>query len=208
MSQLGGGMWLGAKLAATMLLTNPGVPFMYYGEEIGMQGAKPDERIRTPMQWDASATAGFTTAEPWEPLAEVRDGASVAEQNDDPDSLLSQYRNLIRLRLDHPALRVGEFVAVKSDPSSVYAYLRHSEEETLMVLLNLGQESDSSYSLNLAQGPLTGLNLSPTMLLGDGDPVAPVVNGTGGFDSYQPLAELAPRTGYVISLASAPGAQP
>jgi alpha-amylase len=49
-----------AKLAATLLLTLPGLPFVYYGEEIGMSGDKPDERLRTPMQWSGSANAGFT----------------------------------------------------------------------------------------------------------------------------------------------------
>ena len=57
-------------MAAALLLTGPGVPFIYYGEEIGMTGAKPDERIRTPMRWDASApAAGFSTHAPWEPLS-------------------------------------------------------------------------------------------------------------------------------------------
>src|SRR5215217_2948418 len=55
-----------AKLAATALLTLPGLPFIYYGEEIGMRGEKPDERLRTPMQWTAGAAGGFTTGQPWQ----------------------------------------------------------------------------------------------------------------------------------------------
>ena len=57
-----------AKLAASVLMTAPGVPFIYYGEEIGMTGEKPDEQIRTPMQWSAEGNAGFTTGSPWEPV--------------------------------------------------------------------------------------------------------------------------------------------
>ena len=53
------------KLAAVLLLTSPGTPYIYYGEEIGMQGEKPDEDIRLPMQWSADANAGFTTGTPW-----------------------------------------------------------------------------------------------------------------------------------------------
>ncbi len=54
MSQLGGDVNK-AKLAAFLLLTSPGTPFIYYGEEIGMQGKKPDENIRLPMQWTSDA---------------------------------------------------------------------------------------------------------------------------------------------------------
>ena len=69
MSDLRGERRTRRKVAADLLLTQPGVPFIYYGEEIGMSGVKPDERIRTPMQWDSTdATGGFTTGTPWEPL--------------------------------------------------------------------------------------------------------------------------------------------
>ena len=68
MSEFGGDA-AAAKLAATLLLTGGGTPFVYYGEEIGMTGQKPDERIRTPMRWDATGpAAGFTSSTPWEPL--------------------------------------------------------------------------------------------------------------------------------------------
>ena len=57
-----------ARLAATLLLTLPGVPFVYYGEELGMVGGKPDRRIRTPMPWTAGPRAGFSTHRPWQRL--------------------------------------------------------------------------------------------------------------------------------------------
>ena len=97
MSQLGGGSDGPdkAKLAASALLTLPGVPFLYYGEEIGMTGQKPDEMIRTPMQWDATEDAGFTDGTPWEPVNADHTTVNVAAQQDDPESLLNHYRTLL-----------------------------------------------------------------------------------------------------------------
>ncbi|MEN8844800.1 MAG: alpha-amylase family glycosyl hydrolase, partial [Candidatus Arcticimaribacter sp.] len=65
-NQLGGSI-ARAKLAASILLSLPGVPYLYYGEEIGMVGEKPDENIRLPMQWDTTPNGGFTTGTPWRP---------------------------------------------------------------------------------------------------------------------------------------------
>ena len=62
-NQLGGSI-ARAKLAASILLSLPGVPYLYYGEEIGMIGEKPDENIRLPMQWDTTPNGGFTTGTP------------------------------------------------------------------------------------------------------------------------------------------------
>jgi glycosidase len=190
-----------AKVAASMLLTNPGVPFIYYGEEIGMQGAKPDERIRAPMQWDATPeTGGFTTGKPWEALGEGASAANVAGESADPNSLLSHYRNLIRLRYEHAALREGDFTLVDSGAAKgVYAYLRHSADETLLVLLNLSQDDVSRYSLNLGKGPLQGTPHA-TVVFGEGEVSAPAVNAGGGFDSYIPIQTLPATSTMVIQL--------
>jgi glycosidase len=97
MSQLGGSLER-AKQAATVLLTSPGVPFIYYGEEIGMNGKKPDERIRTPMQWSAEANAGFSTSPPWESLQSDYTQINVSAESVDPASLWSHDRSLVQLR--------------------------------------------------------------------------------------------------------------
>ena len=80
-----------AKTAATLQLAFGGVPFIYYGEEIGMQGTKPDENIRRPMQW--TAEGGFTTGTPWNGYYEDYQERNVASQDADPDSLLNHYRD-------------------------------------------------------------------------------------------------------------------
>jgi alpha-amylase len=178
-----------AKNAAMVLLTTPGVPFLYYGEEIGMVGLKPDERIRTPMQWAADDKAGFTTGTPWEQLAATYAKYNVAGQTSEPDSLLSLYRTLIQLRNQHAALRVGSFTLVDSKSNKVLAFIRQSKEETLLVIVNLSKDPQTDYALSLASGPLSGkYRLVP--LLGQGKFSSPVIADGGGFADYLPLPEL------------------
>ena len=187
------------KVAASLLMTGPGVPFMYYGEEIGMTGTKPDERIRTPMQWENSETAGFTSGEKlWEALQDVENVAlaNVADQTNSPDSLLSHYREMIHLRNANPALLMGDMIAVVSSERHLYSFLRFTDEQTLLVLINLDDEAITDYSLTLEDSTL---DLSTaTLVYGDGDIISPDLNADGGFDAYAPLAELAPFTSYVI----------
>lgn len=187
------------KVAASLLLTGPGVPFMYYGEEIGMTGTKPDERIRTPMHWDDSEFAGFTAGNSvWEDLQDAENiaVANVALQSDDPDSLLSHYREMIHLRNANPALRQGGLTAVDSSDSGLYAFLRHSDEQTLLVMINLGDEPITDYTLTLDDSELD--LSSATLIYGDGDITSPELNAEGGFDMYMPLPEIAPYTTVVI----------
>lgn len=191
-----------AKVAASLLLTGPGVPFLYYGEEIGQSGGKPDENIRTPMQWSAEKNAGFTTAaQAWRAPQSNYTTVNVAAQTEDPDSLLSHYRNLIHLRAAHPALRVGEWREVRVEDKRVYASLRYDQQasgEILLVLINLSGEPVSDYSLNLAAGPLS--EGSATAVFGAAEVKPPVVNARGGFDEYRPLPRLEPYTTYIIAL--------
>ena len=190
-----------AKVAASLLFTLPGVPFIYYGEEIGMQGQKPDEHIRTPMQWNATPeTAGFSTSEPWQPLSTgSEEGVNVADQTDDPDSLLSHYRSLIRLRAEHPALLGGDYVEITSDERKVFSFMRTSPDETLLVLINLNRNPVEEYTLSLASADL-GEVTSAELIFGDGQPGAPVLNADGGFDAYTPLPSLPARSTTIIRL--------
>jgi len=190
------------RLAAALLLTGPGVPFIYYGEEIGMTGAKPDERIRTPMRWDDSApAAGFSTTTPWQPLMGDPEGNDVASESADPGSLLSSYRNLIRLRSEHPALATGDWTKVKASSPAVAAFLRHVPGEDVLVVANLGADTLSGVSLSLDAGPLCGPGRAVD-LAGDALVAAPALNPSGGFDNYVPVAELGGRAALVIRLGS------
>jgi len=185
-----------AKTAATLQLAFGGVPFIYYGEEIGMQGTKPDENIRRPMQW--TAEGGFTTGTPWNAYYEDYPERNVAGQDADPNSLLNHYRALIRLRSEHEALRVGDWQPVASEDDGVYASLRSTDQEQILVLVNLGSKPVNEYQLSLESGPLQP-GARPALLLGQADLSAgPAVNATGGFAGYQPIAELPPQSSYVI----------
>jgi hypothetical protein len=90
---------------------------------------------------------------------------------------------------------------VASDSPRLAAYLRAEGEEIILVLVNLDDEPVSGYSLSLAEGPLTAA-AGATLLMGEGQPVAPEVNAAGGFDAYAPLPELPARTTTVINLGS------
>ncbi|NHZ72089.1 MAG: alpha-amylase [Aquificales bacterium] len=180
-----------AKVAATLQLMSPGVPFIYYGEEIGMQGEKPDENIRRPMQWHGDG--GFSTGEPWQPYFEDYQERHVSAQSDDPDSLLNHYRALVQLRNTYPALRSGGWTAVPTDNSSLYAFLRTNTEESILVLVNLGRKLVDSYTLTLPAGVLTE-SMTPVMLMGEGDIQIPALNDA----HYQPITELLPYSSTII----------
>jgi alpha-amylase len=129
------------RTAAAILLTLPGAPFLYYGEEVGLQngpGSK-DELKRTPMPWDESTGGGFTTGHPWSDFAPGRETANVAIETGDPNSLLSYYRQLIRLRHASAALKKGDLKLLTPGGSApVLAFLRQSEKERVLVVHNLG----------------------------------------------------------------------
>jgi len=125
-----------ARAAIIMLLGLRNTPFIYYGEELGMEDVEIPEtrqqdpaRIhtvgrdpeRTPMQWDASPGRGFTSGEPWLPFGDV--ACNVAAQQDAPDSLLSLYRRAIWLRKRTPALLRGGYRELPA-PEGVFAWVR------------------------------------------------------------------------------------
>jgi len=190
-----------ARLAATILLTLPGTPFIYYGEEIGMTGQKPDELIRTPMQWSADANGGFTGGRPWQPLNADYETVNVAVQAADPHSLLNRYRALIHLRNNHPALRTGALIPLESTCRPVYAFLRQHQEENVLVLLNFSAQEQRGCAFSLPESALEeGPYAVEELLVGLSGLPDLAVDADGGFASYIPAAALTPREGYVLLL--------
>jgi alpha-amylase len=128
------------RVAAMLLLSVPGTPFTYYGEETGMVGDKPDPQVRTSMQWSSKPAGGFATGTPWKPLQPGWEELIGAVQEDDPESVLATYRAWSQLREVHPALQSGTYIPIESGNQSLLAFLRQSEEERAIVFINLGSE--------------------------------------------------------------------
>ncbi len=198
----------GNKLAGMTLLTLPGVPFIYYGEEIGMTGNKPDELIRTPMQWSGDPNAGFTSGQPWQPVNRDYAQLNVAAQDADPASQLNLYRRLIHLRNDHPALLRGAFIPVDSSCDSTLAFLRQApagdpdapEGQTVLVVLNFARKREQESCTFSYSGPaLPAGTFQMTDLLG-GVAVAPLTTTASGFQGYAPLPSLTARAGHILLL--------
>ncbi len=125
-----------AKVAAGIYMTLPGVPFVYYGEEIGMVGSGDHRNIRSPMQWTAGTNAGFTNGHAWQAINGNYAQYNVAVEDVDTGSLLSWYRRLIGARNRTPALRRGTHYPLTSSASPVLAFVRRHEQETVLCLAN------------------------------------------------------------------------
>lgn len=157
------------RLAAALLLTMPGSPFIYYGEELGLPNGpgNEDEWKRTPMPWreGAGLGLGFTTGTPWHPSAPSQRVDPVAQQVGDAGSLVSRYRALIRARHASSALSRGRLELV-SPPSGVpgapgvLAFLRTEGEERVLVAHNLSGSAVTA-SLAVEGNPLDALFADP-----------------------------------------------
>jgi len=200
MTLLGGDM-ARAKIAATLLLTLPGLPFVYYGEEIGMSGDKPDPRLRTPMQWSGDHAGGFTTGTPWEALQPDTQAINVATEAADRTSLLNLYRRLINLRKSNDALATGRLVPLTAGSAEVIAYLRRGGDKTVLVVANLGAAAVGGVSVQSAKGAMAPGSYAAQGLLGTQNGAALVVGPDGQLVGYMPLTgRLGPRESAVFDL--------
>jgi alpha-glucosidase len=148
-----------ARVANMLLLTVRGTPTGYYGDELAMVDVDiPAEMVhdpqelgkpglglgrdpeRTPMQWDSSPNAGFTTGRPWLPVAPDYSLYNVATERDDPSSMLTLVRQLLALRRGSLALSIGSYADFPSDVPDIFSFTRRHEDERILVLLNFSHE--------------------------------------------------------------------
>jgi alpha-glucosidase len=153
-----------ARVAAMLLLTLRGTPFIYYGEEIGMKNWRiPRDKIadpagrrfwplylgrdcaRTPMQWTDGPNAGFSSVGSWLPVNMDYKKVNVQKQEEDRYSLLHFYKNLIGARKKHPSLMFGSWKPISKGLNGLLAYIREYEGSTCCVILNF---TDGNQVLN------------------------------------------------------------
>lgn len=195
MTQLGGNVER-AKTAATWLLTSPGVPFMYYGEEVGLEGAKPDERIRTPMPWTGdSIRVGFTEGIPWEPPDLGFAQANIEIQTDEVDSLLSTYRTLVQYRATSNALRFGSTIVVDPGTTDLYVVIRSYGNQHVIAVMNMTGREVIDYSIDtslIVTGSATATSVYGR--LDEGSIVEPT--------AYRPVATILPFDSIVFEIVT------
>lgn len=163
-----------ARSAAVLLLTLPGLAFIYNGEEIGMHNVDiPPEMVqdpqavrdphnpagrdiaRTPMQWTPGKQAGFTEGDTtWLPIADDYTSVNVETLSKDPNSILSLYRTLGAMRTGSPALQHGQLKTLKTYNKDVLGYLRFDEDEAYLVLINFSNRDATCYLLETSRKKL------------------------------------------------------
>lgn len=178
-----------AKMAAAILLTLPGNPYIYYGEEIGMRGSKPDEKIRVPFIWFEKSKPPQCT---WESTLNNFNTVPVESQQTDPDSLLSFYKTLIRVRHSSKALMWGGFKPVDSGNRAVVAYSRSyaddgEKTEEVIVFHNV---SSQTQQVTLDE------NLKGAELLFDSQQDEQTRDGI----QTDPIMEISPRSTVILKI--------
>ena len=147
------------KVAAALILTLRGTPYLYYGEEIGQRDIQltrnqildPVGRKywpffrgrdfgRAPMQWNGKFFGGFSTKAPWLPVHPDYPDRNVEAQQNEPSSLLNWYHHLISLRREFSALQTGIFQPITYEPRNLLAYLRQTNSQTILVALNFSHK--------------------------------------------------------------------
>lgn len=145
-----------AKVLAALLLTLKGTPFIYYGDEIGMENTPPLKRcelrdrygkmfypfykgrdkMRTPMQWDGSEYAGFSKVLPWLPVNRDYNNVNVEAEKEKPDSIYLLIKQLIEIRAQHEALYKGDIGFINNGANNLLLYQRYTNKEKILVMLN------------------------------------------------------------------------
>jgi len=189
LSQLGG-ITGRNRLAAAILLTLPGVPFLFYGEEVGMQSSWDHGDIRRPMQWTAGPNAGFTTGSPWTALGSNYATNNVATMQGDPGSLWRYYRTFVQARTGSVALRRGAYHRFDCTASQVYAFLRHDLDQAVVAVHNLSSGTVAGWTLGASRSQLAPGEYAASDLLSGAALGRLTVAADGAVANWRPVAYL------------------
>ena len=160
-----------ARTATLLQLTLRGIPFIYYGEELGMKNVEiPEEKTkdpmavnmkqlnfgrdpeRTPMQWDNSQFGGFSNVEPWLPLEKDFKRKNVVSETKDSQSFLNLYKAIIHLRKKRASLREGKLIPLTLKNQQMLGFMRQKGKEKTLILTNFSQ---AEQKVELPQGGWT-----------------------------------------------------
>lgn len=189
-----------AKLAASLYLTLPGVPFIYYGEEVGMLGISPDEDRRRPMQWNSGLNAGFTIGVPWHPLNTNSTLYNVETEKADSQSIWQWYRTLIALRNDLVALRQGTYVPLTASTSVILAYLRQFQDEAVVVVSNFSAAARTNITLSAVVSNLQPGTYRVTDVLAHASAGTVTVGESGKIENWTAIPSIAGRGTTILKL--------
>jgi alpha-amylase len=187
-----------AKLAAQLLLSLPGIPYIYYGEEIGTIGPKPDENIRTPLQWSNAVNAGFSTVTPWRAPQTDYSTKNIASQQENATSLWATYNKMIQLRNSELALRRGNFISLSNNATSALTFMRQYQNESIIVATNMSNTALSNLEISLTAGSLAaGKYLLKDLLTGS---IRTIEISSNGGASNQNIGNLAARSSSIYKV--------
>jgi alpha-amylase len=164
-----------------------------------MQGKKPDEDIRLPMQWSAQAYAGFSASTPWRAPASSYPKVNVEAETGDPASLFSFYQQMIAIRKQSPAIQSGSVALVTANNKGVYTILRSSGNENILIVINLTKNPIKDYNLSVKDTSLPDGQYSLEAIFGSGSQEILSVLAHG-FDNFKPVDELPPYSVSIFNL--------
>ncbi|MCI4668994.1 MAG: alpha-amylase family glycosyl hydrolase [Bacteroidia bacterium] len=182
------------KLAASIYLALPGIPFIYYGEELGMTGTGAHENIRRPMQWSNGTHAGFSTSSPWFGVGNNYQTRNVTSLEANPNSLLNHYKKWIHIRNNHTPLTKGYLLDLElSLPSAALGFARIHDDEAVLFIANMANGSSASPSISLSLSSLEPGTYAVQDLISGQLVDSMIINQSGGFSNWSFSGGLAAR---------------
>ncbi len=190
------------KLAASIYLTLPGIPFIFYGEEVGQVSSGDHVDVRRPMQWSGDNNAGFSTGTPWNPPSSNYRTNNVKNMAADTNSLFHHYRELIHIHNEQFALRRGQTIEVESNAGNALTFARVYEDEAVIVVANLSGSTIFPV-LSMSTSALPAGVYEVTELLGGRSMGKVTIDARGGFVDWQPNGRtMSGRTAWILSLSA------